>query len=100
MLLNRPQDFHGIVIYEPCNYASNLAYYHVATEVCHNAGNLFMSADEQLALIQSSSFLAFGSSFFHGGHTSTGGSIDVRMNAIMSYVMYQASIHIIGHNFW
>ena len=33
----------GLVIYEPCNYASNVAYYHDATEMCRNAGQLSMS---------------------------------------------------------
>ena len=33
----------GVVIYEPCNYASNVAYYHDATEMCNNAGQLSMS---------------------------------------------------------
>ena len=60
------QDFLGMVIYEPCNYASNLAYYHLATEVCHSAGSLSMSADSASAVVQSASFLAFGSSAFHG----------------------------------
>ena len=26
--------YHNISIYEPCNYASNLAYYHVVTSIC------------------------------------------------------------------
>ena len=30
------QDYHNIGIYEPCNYASNLAYYHVVTMICDN----------------------------------------------------------------
>ena len=37
------QEFRGMVIYEPCNYASNVAYYHDATEMCRNAGQLSMS---------------------------------------------------------
>ena len=28
------QEYHNIGIYEPCNYASNVAYYHVATQIC------------------------------------------------------------------
>ena len=57
-----------MVIYEPCNYASNLAYYHLATEVCHNAGagSMSMSGDSSSAVVQSASFLAFSSSAFHG----------------------------------
>ena len=60
------QDFLGMLIYEPCNYASNFAYYHLATEVCHSAGAMHMSSDFSSAIIQSASFLAFGSSAFHG----------------------------------
>ena len=30
------QEYHSIGIYEPCNYASNLAYYHVVTMICDN----------------------------------------------------------------
>ena len=30
------QEYHNIGIYEPCNYASNLAYYHVVTMICDN----------------------------------------------------------------
>ena len=28
------QNYHDVVIYEPCNYASNVAYYHVTTQMC------------------------------------------------------------------
>ena len=30
------QEYHSIGIYEPCNYASNLAYYHMVTMICDN----------------------------------------------------------------
>ena len=29
-----PTAFDGIMIYEPCNYVSNVAYYHSVTEIC------------------------------------------------------------------
>ena len=28
------QEYGSMPIFEPCNYASNLAYYHTATEIC------------------------------------------------------------------
>ena len=37
------QDFHGILVLEPCNYASNIAFCHAATELCHTRANLSMS---------------------------------------------------------
>ena len=30
------QDLYGVVICEPCNYASNVAYFHDATEMCRS----------------------------------------------------------------
>ena len=31
-------DFTLTGIYEPCNYASNFAYYHVVTSICDHTG--------------------------------------------------------------
>ena len=28
------QEYGQIPIYEPCNYASNIAYYHTSVEIC------------------------------------------------------------------
>ena len=44
------QEFHNMTIYEPCNYVSNLAYYHVATMVCDHWSNFFMNPDTVVAL--------------------------------------------------
>ena len=30
------QDLYGVVVCEPCNYASNVAYFHDATEMCRS----------------------------------------------------------------
>ena len=43
------QEYGNIPIWEPCNYASNIAYYHTTTEICYrqewnmpsDAGNFF-----------------------------------------------------------
>ena len=32
------QEFGSVSIYEPCNYASNVAYYHTVTEICDHEG--------------------------------------------------------------
>ena len=39
-----------MVIYEPCNYVSNLAYYHVSTSMCDHNGNWNMDAESVRAL--------------------------------------------------
>ena len=87
----RRQDFHNMTIYEPCNYASNMAYYHDATEMCYNKNYLSMSRDSYVAIIQSFSFLAFGSSVMHGTNTRLG-ALDVHMIKVLAYAIYQASI--------
>ena len=42
------QEYGSMPIFEPCNYASNLAYYHTATEIC---------AKKQWALPQEQGYL-------------------------------------------
>ena len=42
------QEFHGMVVYEPCNYASNVAYYHDATEMCKRQGSLSIPREEYI----------------------------------------------------
>ena len=87
----RTQDFHNMIIYEPCNYASNMAYYHGATEMCYNKNKLSMSRESYVAMIQSFSFLAYGSSLMHGSNTRLG-DLDGLMIRVLAYVIYQASI--------
>ena len=36
----------GVVIYEPCNYASNIAYYHDATEMCKHQDRLSIPREQ------------------------------------------------------
>ena len=106
------QEFHSIEIYEPCNYASNYAYYHDTTEICNHMGSFSMPDEPVLALGQMFSNLAFGSSFWHGSHTFLGFRCDNRWHLnieacqkwffmtqtgsrfieVLSYIMHQASV--------
>ena len=61
-------DAGDIGVFEPCNSASNLAYYRTAIGVCDHA-NWAMGEDSQGALIQSFIHLAMGSFFWHGSHS-------------------------------
>ena len=45
------QEYHNIGIYEPCNYASNTAYYHVVTSICLYE-EWAVSAEYQVAMAQ------------------------------------------------
>ena len=83
------QDYLGMLIYEPCNYASNLPNFYMATEMCNRADDLSMPQNSSVAIIQTASFLAMGSSAYHGSHTNLGDSLDGDMIQILSYVIHQ-----------
>ena len=87
----RVQNFHNMTIYEPCNYASNMAYYHDATEMCHNEDKFSMTRDSYVAIIQSFSFMAFASSVMHGSNTRLG-EIDGHNIGVLLYAIHQAHI--------
>jgi len=82
---------HNITMMEPCNYASNVAYYHAATRICDYA-NFSVDADQQNALKRSFATLAMGSAFWHGSHTYDGYSFDNNMIAVIAYLAHQASV--------
>ena len=87
--------FLDMTIHEPCNYASNIAYYHVVTELCDrkNSGSVFnLHDDEIVALIQSFSSLVISSSFFHGSTTYLGLQQDLSSISVFSFVIYQIII--------
>ena len=86
------QDYENILIYEPCNYVSNVAFYHVSTEFCNNAGNFAFPREYEVALNQAFSFLGFGSAFWHGSHTLLGTIADNRFIANIAYAAHQASL--------
>ena len=71
------QEYHSIGIYEPCNYASNVAYYHVVTSIC-DYQDWSLSSSYQLAMAQSFTALTVGSAFWHGSHTLLGNIADNR----------------------
>ena len=78
-------------VFEPCNYASNVAYYHAATRIC-DYPDFSIDATNQNALKKSFATLAMGSAFWHGSHTYDGYSFDNNMIAVISYVVHQASV--------
>ena len=71
------QDYHNIGLYEPCNYASNVAYYHVVTSIC-DYQDWSLPSPYQLAMAQSFTALTVGSAFWHGSHTLLGNIADNR----------------------
>ena len=71
-------DNQYLKIFETCNFASNLAYYHMNLALARY-NNWVLPAAVVRALAQSSAALALGSAFYHGSHTRLGGEADTRL---------------------
>jgi len=65
-----------MIIYEPCNYVSNMAYYHSVTRTC-DYPDWSIEKDQIRALKRVFATHAMGSSMMHGTHTKVGGTFDV-----------------------
>lgn len=82
------QEYGNIPIWEPCNYASNIAYYHTTTEIC-NRPTWTLDAIAVKYIGKSFASLALASSFWHGSETRNGQAADRRINDLFAYVTYQ-----------
>ena len=75
---------------EPCNYASNLAYYHDVTMICQHEG-WNIPKEYSTAMAQGFAALAMGSSFWHGSHTLLGNIADNRSGGGQSVALFRLS---------
>jgi len=85
------QDYHSVGIYEPCNYASNFAYYHVVTMICDHTG-WNIDPSYTVAMGQAFTSLTVGSAFWHGSHTLLGNIADNRFIEVVAFLAHQASL--------
>jgi hypothetical protein len=76
-----------MLIYEPCNYASNIAFYRATTRICDYPD---WSVDEEniVSIKRSFSALAVGSAMWHGSHTYVGYSFDNNLMAVIGYLAH------------
>lgn len=78
-------------IWEPCNYASNLAYDRLVVEMCLQQ-QWTLSANAVTKIAEAFNIVTFGSAFFHGSQTKTGESQDILSIEIFCYILYQAGV--------
>jgi len=78
-------------IWEPCNYASNLAYDRLMVEMCLQQDWAF-SHDTVAKIAEAFHIVTFGSSFFHGSQTHNGATQDGFSNQLFPYIIYQAGV--------
>jgi len=91
-LRDTPEPFGAekIIMYEPCNYVSNVAYYHAANRIC-TYPEFASGEDYQKALKRSFASLTIGSAMMHGTFTYVGVSFDRQMISVISYMAHQIS---------
>ena len=81
----------SLLVFEACNFASNLAYYQLVVALASYPGWSLPRPVLQ-GLAQTSAGLALGSAFYHGSHTSLGGQADTVLIRLMAFIMHQASL--------
>lgn len=87
------------MIMEPCNYASNIAYYHSAMRVCDQPYTEWnFDLPTRRALKQGFVTLAAGSAMMHGSHTYLGDGYDCLMIGVIAYTGYRAIVEKLGAN--
>uniref|UniRef100_A0A0G4HHM1 Uncharacterized protein n=1 Tax=Chromera velia CCMP2878 TaxID=1169474 RepID=A0A0G4HHM1_9ALVE len=87
-----PAPYSDLVIYEPCNVASNIAYYQALLLVCDRKDSetgLSLQTETVRAVVQSMAGIGFASSLWHGSHTKLGHTADNRLIDVCSLVIHQ-----------
>ena len=96
-----PADFgsgeEDILIEEPCNYVSNVAFFHSATRIC-DYPKWSISSDEVKAQKRSFAALGIGSAFWHGSHTFAGSAFDNQMMAVIAYFAHKSQVKSLPNN--
>jgi hypothetical protein len=80
-----------IVIEQPCNTVSNIAYYHTMIAMCDYA-DWTMSQNEISALASSFALLVPSSSLFHASNTALGGTMDSQAIRLAAFIAFQAAV--------
>ena len=79
-------------IFEPCNFASNWAYYQLAVATTRLSDLARLNPAASKALVQTSAGLAFSSAFFHGSQTNLGNLLDNHMIKILAFIVHQTHL--------
>jgi len=85
------EKYGNMPVWEPCNYASNIAYYHTVIEHCAKE-TWSMSSASVNTIIKSYASLGAGSSFMHMSETIVGGISDVRVNDLIGYIAFHEAM--------
>ena len=81
----------GYLVTQPCNYASNIAYYHSVLKICKYKNWQYDSLNSGYvkSLKRAYALLGAGSAMFHGSQTNVGSRFDNDLIALISYLGHQ-----------
>ena len=86
----------GMTVFEPCNAASNLAFYKGVVRMCRNPNEWNLSDEYLIEIKRIISQIAMGSTLMHGGHTHLGGIMDGKNISILAYLLHSALVGALG----
>jgi len=89
-----------ILIHEPCNSVSNLAYIRTMLEICEYDENRqwFLDDSTVVGLVQAMNFITLGSTLFHASGTATGFYLDNEGIRLFALLMLQGALRTIPYN--
>lgn len=80
-----------MIVYEPCNYVSNVAYFRSVTRIC-DYPDWHVTDDFVREFKRGFATLAMGSAMWHASHTDLGYVFDNNVIGLISYLAYQAIV--------
>jgi len=91
-----------ILITQPCNYVSNMAFYESMFSTCFDEFHSWGTTPKRTKSSFSAAFasLGSGSAFFHGSSTGLGGTLDVVPIAFVSILAYQNMVSSLPDKYW
>jgi len=92
----------NVLIYEPCNYVSNIAYHRTMIEICERdlTDDLKWTLPKEYVrgFVEVYNILGMGSAFFHASDTSVGAAIDVVPIDFFALLFVQSALSSIEFN--
>ena len=82
----------NMAIWEPCNYASNMAYYHSVLETCSKNHYWSFPLISKNSIGTTFALLGFSSAFYHASQTVNGNTVDNRVVDMIWFLVYQESV--------
>lgn len=95
-MLHVKNEKEPIAIYQPCNFASNVAYMQAASGMCDrksiSGSTSIFNQDTAKATSQGLATLFMGSAFYHGSQTLLGNLLDSQAIDLLAFTIHQSTM--------